>query len=83
VTVPASTKRGKARKVSLKSAKVTLAKGKPAKRRFKLSKRLRSQIARALRSRRTRYNVRALITATAVDAAANKATKRLTVKVRR
>ena len=83
VSVPASSKRGKARKVSLKSAKVTLAKGKPAKRRFKLSKRLRSQIARALRSRRTRNNVRALITATAADGAANKATKRLTVKVRR
>ncbi|MEA2187712.1 MAG: hypothetical protein QOK16_2723 [Solirubrobacteraceae bacterium] len=83
VTVPARARRGKAKKISLRRAKVVLAKGRPAKRRFTVSKKLRSQIMRALRSKRTRSNVKALMTATAVDAAGNKATKKLTIKVRR
>jgi hypothetical protein len=83
VTVPARARRGKAKKIRLRSAKVVLARARPAKRRFTVSKKLRSQIMRALRSKRTRSNVKALMTATAVDAAGNKATKKLTVKVRR
>ncbi|HEX8158377.1 MAG TPA: hypothetical protein VF526_13415 [Solirubrobacteraceae bacterium] len=83
VTVPARSRRGNAKKLALKSTRVALAKGRPAKRKFKVSKKLRSQILRALRSKRTRNRVKALMTATAVDAFANKATRKLTVKVRR
>jgi hypothetical protein len=83
ITIP-STKRGaKAKKVSLKGATVALAAGETAAVTLKLSKALRAQVASRLRLRRTRREVTALITATAVDAAANAPTKKLIIKIRR
>jgi hypothetical protein len=83
LTVPALTKGVRARKVGLRSASVALTRGRQADHAFKLSTTLRRRVARALRGARTRNRVTVLITATAVDAAANRSTKRRTIKLRR
>ena len=83
VTIPSATRGGEAKKVSLKSATVTVTRAKQAKRKFTISRSLRSRLTRALRSSRTRTRIRALITATATDAAGNKSSRTLTIKVRR
>jgi hypothetical protein len=83
LTVPASTRGARSRKVDLKRANVVLSGGRKANRTLRLSTALRGRVARALRSARTRNGVAVLVTATATDAASNTSTKKRTVKVRR
>jgi subtilisin-like proprotein convertase family protein len=83
VSVPSSRPGVRARRVATRSAQKRLRTGQRATLRLRFSPSLRARIVRALRNRRTRTKVRATITATAVDAARNKQTKRLTVRIRR
>ncbi|MEA2217543.1 MAG: large repetitive protein [Solirubrobacteraceae bacterium] len=83
VTLPARTAGAKAKRVRLRSASVTTSAGHATRHVFALSASLRGQLRRALASARTRLKVKATITATAVDPAGKRATKTLTVKLRR
>lgn len=83
VSLPSAKRGAKARGVKTSAARKALRKGQRAALTLKLSSSLRKRLAGALRSRRTRSRVRATITATAVDAAGNRRTKRVTIRLRR
>ena len=83
VTVPATRRGAKARNVTLKSRTIALRQGRSSRVTFKLSRTLRAQLLSRLRRKLTRTKVSALFSARAVDGAGNRATRRLTVKVRR
>jgi Zn-dependent metalloprotease len=80
--VPAVQKGKKARRYRLKRAPVLLAAGRVKTIRLKLSRTLRHRVARRLERPSTRLHVRARIKVTAVDAAHNRASSKMTVKLR-
>ena len=74
---------GAGARTSLRDRKIAVIMGSPSAVKLTLPAAVRTRVARALRRARTRTKVRMLVTATAVDAAGNASTKKLTVKVRR
>ena len=83
VTVPSNRRGASSRRFNTRSAKRTLRGNERATLTLRFSPLLRAQISRALSSVRTRKRIRAAITATAVAAAGNRQTKRVTVRIRR
>ncbi len=83
ITIPSSKRGGRATTHRLKSSTVTLTAGRKRRVTFRLSKVRRGQVASRLRRTLTRTSVKALVTATAKDAAGSTSTKRRTIRVRR
>jgi hypothetical protein len=82
LTIPARRRGARARKVSLARSTVLVTRATRRTHTFKVSATLRRQVARALRSARTRRGVRVLVTGTARDAAGNSSTKTKSIRVR-
>ncbi|HEV7805172.1 MAG TPA: hypothetical protein VGO80_05095 [Solirubrobacteraceae bacterium] len=83
LTIPPAARGAKAKKVRLKSSTVQVTRSIAKRHTFKVSAALRAQIARALRSARTRTGVKVLVTGTARDGAGNASKKTKTIRVRR
>jgi hypothetical protein len=84
LTIPARTRGATARKVNLKSSTVSVTRASRKRHTFKVSATLRSQIARALRSARTRRGVKVLVTGTATRVTGGGSSQRTkTIRVRR
>jgi hypothetical protein len=83
LTIPARTRGGTARRLKLRSASVQVTRAKRRTHTFRPTASQRRQIARALRSARTRLGVRVLVTATARDGAGNARKRTKSISVRR
>ena len=83
LTIPAAKAGGKAKKVKLKRATFRVTKATKERHSFAFARAVRVQVARALRSARTRKRVKVLVTAVARNSAGRTSTKTTTVRVRR
>jgi hypothetical protein len=83
VSVPSRRVGARPRRIFTKPAWKVVGAGERATLTLRFSRSLRTQISRALRSRRTRGRIRAAVRVTAVDAAANTQTRSTSVRIRR